>query len=334
MSAALEPASRRFEQAESSRLAWAFVLSIILHLLISGTYEAGKKFGWWQNIHWPAWTHSSRMLTEILKKATPQQPKTQEESPYLFVDVSHAQATPEPPKTTPYYSDKNSRAANPDSSADTDTPKIEGKQTVMVKTEDVPRANFAPLQPARPADDSKKEQEEMKPKPQEKPGDLVMAKPDLNPPKDPGKAEQARPRTLQEARARLRDNRLPGEKMKQEGGVRRHLEIASLDAKATPFGAYDAMLVEAISQRWFALLEERDYASSDGRGKVVLQFSLHHDGRISDMNVAENTAGEVLGLLCEKAVLDPAPFAPWPIDLRRTLGDIRNIQFTFYYSYN
>jgi hypothetical protein len=58
---------------------------------------------------------------------------------------------------------------------------------------------------------------------------------------------------------------------------------------------------------------------------------LHYDGRITDMNMTENTAGEVLGLICQKAVLDPAPFATWPSDMRRTLGDTRNIQFTFYY---
>jgi hypothetical protein len=58
---------------------------------------------------------------------------------------------------------------------------------------------------------------------------------------------------------------------------------------------------------------------------------LHYDGRITDMNMAENSAGEVLGFICQKAVLDPAPFAAWPSDMRRTLGDIRNIQFTFYY---
>jgi hypothetical protein len=118
--------------------------------------------------------------------------------------------------------------------------------------------------------------------------------------------------------------------MKQEGGVSRRHEMASLDTKATPFGAYDAALVEAISQRWFTLLDQREYAS-DSRGKVVLQFRLHYDGRITDMNVSECTAGEVLGLICQKAVLDPAPFAAWPSDMRRTLGNVRNIQFTFYY---
>jgi hypothetical protein len=119
--------------------------------------------------------------------------------------------------------------------------------------------------------------------------------------------------------------------MKQDGGVRRTLGMVSLDAKATPFGAYDAMLIEAISQRWYTLLDQREYAS-DSRGRVVLNFRLHYDGRVTEMTVAENTAGEVLGLICQKAVLDPAPYAAWPGDMRRMLGDSRKVQFTFYYN--
>ena len=40
----------------------------------------------------------------------------------------------------------------------------------------------------------------------------------------------------------------------------------------------------------------------------------------------------LLGLICQKAVLDPAPFGAWPSDMRRTLGNTRNIQFTFHYN--
>ena len=119
--------------------------------------------------------------------------------------------------------------------------------------------------------------------------------------------------------------------MKQEGGVKRVLQMTSLDAKASPFGSYDAAVIEAISQRWYALLDERSYAS-DSRGKVVLRFQLHYDGRVTDMNVAENSSSEMLGLICQKAVLDPAPFAAWPTEMRRVLGEVRNIQFTFYYN--
>ena len=324
----------RLERAEVSRLVWAFALSLAFHLLVFGTYQAGKKYNLWQNLHLPAWLHAPRILQEAFrKKEQPHPLSVQQEIPLMFVNVNSAQATPDAPKTAKYYSDKNSRAANPEPDKITEIPKINGKQVVVPKTVDVPREKFTPLQPARPVQPAQEEQVELKPKPVQPPGDLVMAKPSPTPRATEGDANEtkpARPRTIKEALARQQVSRLPGEKMKQEGGVSRRHEMASLDTKATPFGAYDAALVEAISQRWFTLLDEREYAS-DSRGKVVLQFHLHYDGRITDMNMSECTAGEVLGLICQKAVLDPAPFAAWPNDMRRTLGDVRNIQFTFYY---
>jgi outer membrane biosynthesis protein TonB len=323
--------SLRLERAEVSRLTWAFAVSLACHLLVFGAYQTGKKYNLWQNLHWPAWLQSLPMLTELLKKKDSQPPPPQRQDiPLIFVNVSPAQATAEPPDNAKFYSDKNSRAANPEADKITDTPKITGKQTEVVKTEDIPREKFTPLQPSRPAQPAQEAHEELKPKPAQPPGDLVMAKPEPKPRLDDGQATQSRPRTIKEALARQQDNRLPGEKIKQDGGVQRRHEIASLDTKATPFGAYDAALVEAISQRWFTQLDEREYAS-DSRGKVVLQFHLHYDGRITEMKMADNTAGEVLGLICQKAVLDPAPFAAWPSDMRRTLGDTRSIQFTFYY---
>jgi hypothetical protein len=348
--------SLRLEQAEFSRLAWAFAISLAFHLLVYGGYHTGKKYNLWQNLHWPTWLQPPKILTDLLikKKQSPPPPQRQD-IPLMFVNVNPAQATAEPPKDAKYYSDKNSRAANPEADRITDTPKIDGKQTDVVKTEDVARPKFTPLQPSPPSEPPKETkppppqppketpppaperpkeaQVEAKPKPAYTPGDLTLAKPAPMPRKDEGDANEAkpaRPRTIKEALALQQNSQLPGEKLKQDGGVSRHSEIASLDTKATPFGAYDAALVEAISQRWFTLLDQRDYAS-DSRGKVVLQFNLHYDGRVTDMNMAENTTGEVLGLICQKAVLDPAPFGAWPSDMRRTLGDVRHIQFTFYY---
>lgn len=314
----------RSKGAGSNRLAWAFAISLVLHALTVGTYQAGHKFGWWQRAHWPAWLRSSPGLMSFLKKnAKP--PETPKDLPLVFIDVSPEQATPAPPKDAKFYSNKNSVAANPDPKLDTEIPNIDGKQTNVPKTEDVPREKYVPLQPSPPP------QPEEKPKPSEAPGDLVMAKPDLNPNKEPGQALLPKPRTLQEARARNGINRLDGRKMKQDGGVKRDLRISSVDAKATLFGDYDLALIEIIKERWYGLLEQRDYAS-DSRGKVVLQFRLHYDGRITDMAVAENTAGEVLGFICQRAVMDPAPFTAWTLDMRRVLGDTRNIQFTFYYN--
>jgi hypothetical protein len=123
-----------------------------------------------------------------------------------------------------------------------------------------------------------------------------------------------------------------GEKMKQAGGVRRFALDSSFDVRATPFGAYDAAIIAAIQKRWYDLLDSRDF-SANFSGKVVLEFRLNSDGRVTDMKVNENDVSEILGLLCQRAVQDPAPFAPWPADLRRMVGkEYREVRFTFYYN--
>lgn len=325
--------SLRLEQAESSRLAWAFAISLLVHALVFGGYYTGKKFGVWTHIAWPAWLRPVKELVERLRPPNPPAVQTQpaEEPPLLFVDVSAAQATPEPPKKATYYSDKNSLAANAEANTETAVPKITGSQELVPKTEDVPREKFVPLQPARPVAPAHEFQEELIPKKTEQAGDLTMAKPAPVPQKGEGEAPHPRPRTVQEAMARQADRRPPGEKMKQEGGVRRRLEISSLDTKATPMGAYDAALVDAIRECWYNLLDSQEYAS-DYRGKVVLQFQLHADGRVTGVSVSENTAGAVPGLICETAVDKPNPYPPFPSDLRRIIGETRSIQFTFFYN--
>jgi hypothetical protein len=327
--------SLRLERAESSRLGWAFVLSLALHLAVFGTYQTGKKFNVWQRLHWPAWMQSAKMLTEVLKKkdAAQLQPQPQQQVPLMFVDVNPAQVVAEAPKNAKFYSDKSSIAADKALAKVSDLPKVTGKQTEVVRIEDVSREKFVPLQPSPPVPKPQAPQEEQKPKPAYTPGDLVLAKPAPVSRKDEGKATEAktsRPRTVKELQARQPDIRLPGEKLQQDGGVGPRM-VPGFDVAASPFGAYDRALIEAISQRWYALLDEHQYAS-DSRGKVVLQFHLHHDGRITEMNVSENSAGEMLSLLCQRAILDPQPFPTWPADMRRLLGNTRSIQFTFYYN--
>lgn len=329
----------RQERTEFNRLVWAMIFSLALHLVCVGGYHGGKKLGWWDHWQLPRWMQIP-LLSELLEKKKSEQAAKPPlaDIPLIFLSVSPDQATPEPPKDAKFYSDKNSIAANPDADKDTDTPKIIGTQTDVPKTQDVPREKeLTTLQPTPPqVQPPPQEHEVQKPKPVEPPGDLTMAKADQNakpvdqPPKEDKPLNPTRPRTIKEAQARKKQQDLPGEKMQQEGGVQRRREVASLDTKATPWGAYDNAMVEAISQRWYSLLDERSYAS-DSRGKVVLQFSLHQDGRISDMNVAQCSTSEMLSIICQKAVRDPEPYAPFPTEMRRTMGEVRKIQFTFYY---
>ena len=66
-------------------------------------------------------------------------------------------------------------------------------------------------------------------------------------------------------------------------------------------------------------------------GKVVLDFNLHADGRISDMKMQFSDVGGMLTIICQQAVLDPSLYKPWPAAMRQVIKDPRQIRFTFYY---
>jgi outer membrane biosynthesis protein TonB len=316
----------------NKRLTWALIISLLFHAMCFGGYEFSRTIlpGWLARVKILA------ALAEQLKKkpAPPAQPPHPTEVPLVFVDVDPAAATPEPPKDAKFYSAQNSKAANP-VVADNDIPKITGHQEVVPKAEDIQRT-AAPLRPSAPQMDAQKgEKDQPSEKEKTKPvvGDLAMAKPEPKQPPDNGKEERTRPRTILEAKMREQQrNQVTGEKMKQDGGVRRNLAISAFDAKATLTGAYDQALIDAIQQRWNDLLDSRQFAL-DRTGKVVVEFTLHHDGRVSDVNIVDSTVGDTLAYVCRLAITDPAPYMAWPSDMRLQIGDSRRITFTFSYIY-
>lgn len=335
--------SGRAEQVETSRLAWAFAISMAVHLLLFGGYYTDHRFHWTQYVHLPGWLRPLQNLAQLLhKKPLPPPPPPSEEVPLMFVDVNPAHATAEPPKNAKYYSSKNSQAANPDIDKESDVPKISGTHTEIVKTEDVPREKFMPLQPTPPVRQPQRAQAAQEPqaeqaqaKPAQKPGDLSISKPEPESKKEATEAKHFRPRLLAQVDPKLiaHQNLLPGEKMREEGGVRQKLDISLLDVKATPMGEYDSALVDAIASAWYGLLDAQQYAF-DYRGKVAVQFHLYADGRISDLKVTENsTTGDRPAMLCQMAIDHSSPFLPFPSDLRTTVPNPRSIQFTFYYNW-
>ena len=334
MSVPSAPSSRiRWSRPETSRLVLALVISLSLHLTSWGVYEGGKALHLWEKLHTPVW------FKKLMEAVTPKkaidvarQPEKPREAPLMFVDVNPAFASAEPPKDAKYYAAQSTRASNPDTEKDTNVPEISGKQEKVMKTENTERVKPQPLQPALPPEPPA---EEVKPKATLRPGDLTMVKPEEETKKGEGDAPKPRPRTLAEARAQQAQQqplKTAGQRAKQEGGVRNRNVTSTLDAIGSPFGVYDATIVAAIQNRWFDLLEERGYAS-DKTGKVVLEFRLNYDGRITDLRVVEHSVDELLSLLCQKAILDPSPYAQWPSDMRKRAGaDYREVRFTFYYN--
>jgi hypothetical protein len=295
--------SLQFNRRETRRLALLLALSLLLHLLAWGGYEVAKELQVWRWMPRLAW----------LRPAPKIPPAQRQEQPLEFVMVEQPSTTA--PDKAKYYGAQNSRAANPDADRDANVPKLNGTQTDVPITETALKPDFNKLQPApKPAN--------AEPAPTVEPGDLSLGKPQEQTP--------PRPRTIQEALAQMQQNHPPGVAMKQDGGVSRRLET-SFDVKATQFGQYDSDFVDAVTYRWYSLLDSQQFAQ-DRTGKVTLRFHLNYDGTITDMTVLQNTVGDLLGYVCQKAINDPAPFKPWPEDMHRLVGaNYREITFTFYY---
>jgi outer membrane biosynthesis protein TonB len=333
-----DQATLRVQPWENSRLVWALAVSLLLHLAAFGIYKGGAHWQLWDKIRMPAWVHrvTDALMPALARRENPT-PKPSEESPLMFVEVNPASAAVEAPKDARHYAAVNTVAAQPEPGRETGVPRIDGNQENVVRTEDSQLSRAQPLQPApqQPAKPEEGEEAKPEPKPALQPGALTMAKPGDAKTQPDKPTERTRPRSVAEAKARLaQQQRLStaGEKMRQAGDVNRRGPRITLDAVGTPFGAYDAAVVAAVQECWFGLLEQRSYAS-DKAGKVVLEFRLHYDGRVTDMKVVQNTVDELLCLLCQKAILDPVPYPKWPSEMRRlNSGDSREVRFTFFYN--
>ncbi len=348
----VEPLERARPRLAEPQVLQALGLSLIFHLSLFTVIEGGHQLGLWKK----------SLLPEFLQTSKKPEPKqTQEkEIDLTFVDVAPSQAAAEPPKDPKFYASRNSVAANPEPKIELESPKIEGVQDKVFQALDKGEPLSTPLEPIKPQPlvqekppappEEKTEPKPIAPAPQPKPapqpapGDLALAQPPKPAPPEVTAREKpapvpqkppppSRPRTLAAARAQ---KGIRGEKMKQEGGVRRLDLQPAFDAKATLFGAYDEKIVAAIRDRWYDLIE--DYQSKGGSvhnrsGKVVVEFRLHSDGSVTEMGVSENEVTEVLGWICRRAIQDPAPYDRWPSDMRRLVGgDFRMVRFTFYYN--
>jgi len=337
-----ESGSLRFSRRERALLIVTVLLSLFAHLGGYGIWEGiefARKHGWWQKLA-PKWVQAVEKKLSLRSQLPPPQ------EPDIFVDVSHADT--DAPERAKYYSNKNSRAAN-EETANANVPKINGRQAEVPKTEDVARpvkAEEAQAEKSTKEEANKNQQfsqlqpssSPQQPNPEENPtpqtpGETELLRPPKNSPstqnsQTPPQQLQQRPRTLKQALAQHKQ--IPGQAMQQAGGVPRRALWSSLDVKSTQFGDYDSAIIEAVSQRWYDLLDSHHW-TGDRPGKVTLHFRLKPDGTVIEVKTAENTVGDMWGYLCHEAIEESAPFGKWSPDMIRIFGNYRDITFTFYY---
>ena len=330
-------------------VARALALSVLLHFVLISGVELGRKAGLWTHSLLPQ-RGKSRLVQEVEKAEELLKKQIEEalqipEAQLVFVEVDPSVAEKEAPKDAKFYSAQNSIASNPDV-ADRNLPKVDGQQEKIVKTFDTLKPDPRPAQPkpqeAKPEQKAQPKVAESKTPP---PREIPKEEPKPTRPQDSGetllaraapkaqpeqKAAPSRPRTVAEAKAQK--GIIEGQKMRQDGGVRRARLNMSLDVKATPFGSYDNAFIAAVQSSWFRQLDERQLFSNDA-GKVVVEFRLNYDGRITGLRVVETEVNDHLAWMCQRAVLDVNPFMEFPSDMRRLVkNDFREIRFTFYYN--
>jgi hypothetical protein len=333
----------------------ALGFSLAIHLAVFGGWKWGRTHLSWKPLALPAWLtisphNAPSTLSLVARNLAALQPPQPTPVLAIYVDVSPDSAVAQPPPNAKYYSTANSLAANTDIKVQSDKPNLSGTQENVMKTvPSAPRtpaprpAEPAPLQPS-PRDNNSAQTAKSEtgdgnpiPKPASTAGDMAGAKPAAKPRNANGTADSdngtgfatephQRPRTLVEAMAQ---KGAPGQKTRQDGGVN-HIAMASVDAAKTVYGDYDRDFIDAVQSRWYALLKNRE---DDVAGKVVLEFNLHADGRITDMKRQYSDVNELMSLICQQAALDPAPYKPWPAQMLMVIKDPRPIRFTFYYSY-
>ena len=340
----------------------AVAFSLFLHAGGYGTYLIGKSLGWWQPKGMPAWLQAlQNFLTPSQKAiqarlAAQQQAQAAPASALTFLDVDPLASTT-PPEKPKFYGAVDQRAANPDLAKPAEDPNVKGRELPFLKvTEAKPKgkrsaeeARDVPLQPsvAQPpttAQPNVKESDITSPtkagkkSQQKQAGETLMAKAEprtvegtANGEVGEGLAESAqqprRPRSIAEVKARQQGGD-PTARTLIQGGVSNKGRLGH-DIKATQTGAYDKAFIDAVSERWFQILEN---VSVNQVGEVQLEFNLTADGRITDMTVKKSNVNPALTLYCQSAIIDPSKYPEWPREMRREIGsDLRKITFTFYY---
>jgi len=258
-----------------------------------------------------------------------------------FMETDASQVTGEEPKNARFYSANSTVAANPEnpSGKTGDTPYLNGNETRMASTENVhpqpPGAAAMPVPqpttpPAAPQTVAPKQVEPVK--------KLAVTGLKVIEEKKVAMLEQPveSPRMVNHSPAPVRPARSGSSReiatAKSHAtamGVSR-IGVAAFNVASSPFGEYDKALIFAVQSRWYALLNEK--RMDVHAGTVVLQFDLQADGSVANMVMKENSAGMDLGLYCEKAIVESAPFAPYSDAQKHLIGsDAREIIFTFYY---
>ncbi|MFA5194017.1 MAG: hypothetical protein WC740_25190 [Verrucomicrobiia bacterium] len=341
------------------RLSIAMAVSLVIHLFVLWFYATTPLMTALARLLSPSVTVTQLPKTPLNRQIVRRQP------PQLnFIEVDALQATKTVPVKPMFFSDRNSLAANPaPQNRSADIPKIMGRKLAELHTTTVqtpaktqprpatppPAAKPKPQTPSTPARAAtpktvappKPAEGITAPEPQrrsqEQPRQKTAAR-TAKPTPDSASTTPAQPAspfkfaessfglrpTASEMSPVQRD--IPTMASETDGGVSRRGPTA-LNVIGMPQGAYSKKMFAEIGRRWTLLLEQ--YYADGQPGRVKLNFTLYPTGHVDHLRIAQNSASPILGSYCQKAVIDCAPFDPWPQELKLLGGDHLDITIDF-----
>lgn len=109
-----------------------------------------------------------------------------------------------------------------------------------------------------------------------------------------------------------------------QGGVDDPGAQIQFDTKGVEFGPWLRRFVAQVRRNWFV-----PYAAMTFRGRVVLQFNIHRDGRITDVVVAQPSSIDAFNRAAYNAILGSNPTTPLPPEYPEPMAFFT---VTFYYN--
>ncbi|MGZ0654841.1 hypothetical protein ACWPKO_15510 [Coraliomargarita sp. W4R53] len=141
-----------------------------------------------------------------------------------------------------------------------------------------------------------------------------------------GGAIEAQPKPR--ARPRLAPELITGPLMRSQGSASRRGSVA-IDATFSEFGEYEQQFYAAIQTGWYQEIEF--FQPIDTATRVQVRFTIHADGRVTDVKAVQSTASEIATFICETALTKRSPFRPWTKEMVQVFGQQRTLNVMFHY---
>jgi TonB family protein len=278
------------------------MLSVVTHALTLALILFGGRLAWFQ----PSPEELARRQQQIEEQEAERRAR--------FVFVEPRVDTPAPPRLRPEMSDQDRRAAAPEQAPAPANlqPLSRGNSPELTEAAEsaTARGPEAPPQaetPAPPAEEAPRLPE----------SDRGLRRPPPEPPRAATGALGEALRNLQKYVEKQTFNN-------PQGGATDPGTSIQFDTKGVEFGPWIRRFVAQVRRNWFV-----PQAAWAFRGRVVMQFNIHRDGRITDVVVVQPSEIDAFNRASYNAILGSNPTEPLPPEYPE-----QKAFFTVTFSYN